>query len=391
MRRGRLFIFLALILVVGLVVVYFFMQRFQSAGIGTPSVQATPTVIPTVNVVVVTQHVSRGQLISDSVLGTVPYQRDLFIEGMVTDKTEVVGKRAKLDLEAGFVLTQNMFTATPDLSTIGSDTALMIPRGMVSISIPIDRLSSVTFAPQRGDHVNVIITMLFVDLDANFQSILPNGSGNVLANGKSVLIGPQQSSSTSSSNTPSQGSTLTNADTLSTLSNQSVPGGGVVGRTELDPSYNTPFYVVPSEKQRSRLVSQTLIQDVIVLQMGDFPAEQQKVTPTPVEGAGPTPTPEPNTANLQATTTAPDVITLIVTPQDAVTLNYLIYSGAKLTLVLRGSGDDTRVQTEAVTLQFLMDQYKVPVPAKLPYGLEPRIDNLDAPSKLFQPTATPRP
>ena len=163
----------------------------------------------------------------------------------------------------------------------------------------------------------------------------------------------------------------------------------MVGRTELDPSYDTPFYVVPSEKQRSRLVSQTLIQDVIVLQMGDFPVEAPKVTPTAVEAAGPTPTPEPNKTNLA--TTAPDIITLIVTPQDAVTLNYLIYSGAKLTLVLRGSGDDTRVQTEAVTLQFLMDQYKVPIPAKLPYGLEPRIDNLDAPSMLFQPTATPRP
>ena len=239
--------------------------------------------------------------------------------------------------------------------------------------------------------MNVIATLLFIDLDANFQSILPNGSANVLASGKSVLIGPQQSSS--SQETSNQGVTLTNGDTISTLSNQSVPGGGLVGRTELDPNYDKPFYVVPSEKQRSRLVSQTLIQDVIVLQMGDFPSEAPKVTPTPVEGAQPTPTPEPNKANqaAQATMTAPDVITLIVTPQDAVTLNYLIYSGAKLTLVLRGSGDDTRVQTEAVTLQFLMDQYKVPIPAKLPYGLEPRIDNLDAPSKLFQPAATPRP
>jgi hypothetical protein len=25
-----------------------------------------------------------------------------------------------------------------------------------------------------------------------------------------------------------------------------------------------------------------------------------------------------------------------------------------------------------VTLQFIMDQYKIPVPAKLPYGTEPR-------------------
>jgi Flp pilus assembly protein CpaB len=390
MRRGRLFLFLAFLVVVGLVVVYFFMQRMQTAGITPPSAQITPTAIPTVEVVVITQHVNRGELISDSVLGTVPYQRDLFIEGMVTNKADVVGKRAKLDLEAGFVVTQNMFTDTPDLATIGSDAALMIPRGMVSISIPIDRLSSVTFAPSRGDHVNVIATMLFVDLDANFQSILPNGSANVLASGKTVLIGPQQASS---SDAPSnQGVTLTNGDTISTLSNQSVPYGGPVGRTELDPNYNTPFYVVPSEKQRARLVSQTLIQDVIVLQMGDFTKETPKVTQVAEEGAAPTPTPEPSTSNLVAASeTPPDVITLIVTPQDAVTLNYLIYSGAKLTLVLRGSGDDTRVQTEAVTLQFLMDQYKVPIPAKLPYGLEPRIDDLSVPAQYFQPTATPRP
>lgn len=386
MRRGRGFLFLALILVIGLVAVYFFMQRFQAGGITPPVAQVTPTTVPTVDVVVVTQHVSRGQLINDNVLGVVPYQRDLFIEGMITNKADVIGKRAKLDLEAGFVVTQNMFTSTPDLSAVGSDSALMIPRGMVSISIPINRLSSVTYAPQRGDHVNVISTMLFVDLDANFQTILPNGSANVLASGKSVLIGPQQDSS-------SKSVSLTNADTLSTLSNQTVPYGGPMGRTELDPSYETPFYVVPSERQRSRLVSQTLIQDVIVLQMGDFPSETPKTTPVAAETANPTPTARPNASNqtVAVTPAPPDVITLIVTPQDAVTLNYLIYSGAKLTLVLRGSGDDTRVQTEAVTLQFLMDQYKVPIPAKLPYGLEPRVDTLDTTAKYFQPTATPTP
>jgi pilus assembly protein CpaB len=386
MRRGRLLIFLALIIVLALIVVYFVMQRFPTTG-NIVTARLTPTAVPTVEVVVITQHVNRGQVINDTVLGAVPYQRDLFIEGMVTNKADVLGKRAKLDLEAGFVVTKNMFTDTPDLSTSGSDAALMIPRGMVSLSIPIDRLSSVTFAPQRGDHVNVIATLLFVDLDGNFQTILPNGSAGVLAAGKTVLIGPQQ-------DTTNQTAALTNGDTISTLSNQSVPSGSPVGRAEIDSSFAQPFYVIPSEKQRPRLVSQTLIQDVIVLQMGDFPAENQAATPVPAEAPTPTATPAPGQANQAAavkTSAGPDVITLIVSPQDAVTLNYLIYSGARLTLALRGNGDDTRVQTEAVTLQFLMDQYKVPIPAKLPYGFEPRIDALNVPSSLSKPSTTPQP
>jgi pilus assembly protein CpaB len=72
-----------------------------------------------------------------------------------------------------------------------------------------------------------------------------------------------------------------------------------------------------------------------------------------------------------------------------VTLNYLIYSGAQLTLALRSAGDDTRVQTEAATLDFLLTQYNVPVPVKLPYGLEPRIDELASPQLPNDAVATP--
>jgi len=75
----------------------------------------------------------------------------------------------------------------------------------------------------------------------------------------------------------------------------------------------------------------------------------------------------------------PDLITIIVTPQDAVTLNYLLYSGAELTLALRASGDDSVISTEAATLQFMLDVYSIPVPAKLPYGTTPRIEELVPP------------
>jgi hypothetical protein len=40
------------------------------------------------------------------------------------------------------------------------------------------------------------------------------------------------------------------------------------------------YYSVPSEKQRPRLVSQALIQDAIVLQVGDFPLPEDEVQPT---------------------------------------------------------------------------------------------------------------
>ena len=75
----------------------------------------------------------------------------------------------------------------------------------------------------------------------------------------------------------------------------------------------------------------------------------------------------------------PDVITLVVSPQDAITLNYLILNGAELSLAMRPAEDSSTTDTEAVTLQFLLDQYNIFVPAKQPYGLEPRIDDLSFP------------
>jgi pilus assembly protein CpaB len=72
----------------------------------------------------------------------------------------------------------------------------------------------------------------------------------------------------------------------------------------------------------------------------------------------------------------PDIVTLMVSQQDAVTLTYLVYTGAKFTLTLRGAGDQSRIETEAATLQYVLSQYAIPVPAKLPYALQPRIDEL---------------
>ncbi len=380
MRRSRIFIYLALILIVGAAALYLVYTKMLTPKVPTssttpPTITPTPVVLTT-DVVVVTQHISRADVISADQVGFVPIQTDLVISGMFTDPKDVIGKIARLDLDSGIILMSNMITdSANNLAAVGSDWALQIPKGKVAISIPINRLSSVSYAPQRGDHVNVIVTLMFVDLDPNYQTILPNHSAVVVAPGPAAQGAP--------ANLTAQ-----------------INGGGAgstQGRVEVDTALNSPLYLIPSEPQRARMVSQTLIRDVLVLHVGSFPVidETAKPTATPVATEVSTQPPGQGQAP-QPTATAvvpklPDVITLIVSPQDAVTLNYLVYSGAKLTLALRSPTDDNTDATEAVTLQFLLDRYGIPLPLKLPYGINPRVDTLSGPALPNDVLTTPAP
>jgi len=374
MRRGRIFFLLALIIVIGVALIYLAYSRGlifpQPSGtdqaINAAEYTATPQ--PTEKVVVITQRVQRGDTITADKLELIDYPMDLVLPIMYKDINQVAGKLARYTMDPYTVITSALVTDSPDTEQ-GSDDALFISPGMVAVSIPITRLSSVSYAPQRGDHVNVIVTMLFVDLDTDWQTKLPNWTGNVIGPGN---VGVTEG-----------GGTIT-SETLTTLLAQPFRGASEQGRPYNDPAMNQTFYILPSEAQRPRLVSQTLIQNVIVLQMGNFltPAEKAALEATQ---PAPTATPEPGSEQAQqqqaaATPTPmpapPDVITLIVSPQDAVTLNYLVYGGAQLTLVLRNPRDAAVVGTEAVTLSYLLDQYSIPIPVKLPYGLEPAVTAL---------------
>lgn len=397
MRKGRVFFIIALILVLGLAAVALFYFRGLPSSTGESATETVEApVVDMVEVIVITQQTPRGYLLNETVLGTIEIPREMLIEGYFTDMAAVVGRQARVDLDSNMLLTSSMVVDSPDqLSATGSLAALSIPRGMVAISIPINRLTSVSYAPQPGDHVNVIATLLILDLDTDFQSATPNRNAAVLGAGPGVVVGAE---------TETDISVDANTD-LSKVTAQTIGAGptSVIGRTAIDPLLEQTLYVVPSESQRPRLVSQTLLQDAIVLGVGDFPLTdetQEEPTPTPelppVEG-DPESTVDysseyPVEAELvKAEPKLPDLITLIVNPQDAVTLNYLVYAGAQLTLALRPSGDDTRVQTEATTFDFLLTQYNIPVPVKLPYGMEPRVDDLLPPELPNDVVPTPEP
>jgi len=397
MRKGRVFFIIALILVLGLAAVALFYFRGLPSSTGESATETVEApVVDMVEVIVITQQTPRGYLLNETVLGTIEIPREMLIEGYFTDMAAVVGRQARVDLDSNMLLTSSMVVDSPDqLSATGSLAALSIPRGMVAISIPINRLTSVSYAPQPGDHVNVIATLLILDLDTDFQSATPNRNAAVLGAGPGVVVGAE---------TETDISVDANTD-LSKVTAQTIGAGptSVIGRTAIDPLLEQTLYVVPSESQRPRLVSQTLLQDAIVLGVGDFPLTdetQEEPTPTPelppVEG-DPESTVDysseyPVEAELvKAEPKLPDLITLIVNPQDAVTLNYLVYAGAQLTLALRPSGDDTRVQTEATTFDFLLTQYNIPVPVRLPYGMEPRVDDLLPPELPNDVVPTPEP
>ncbi len=348
-RSGRIIIIISLILILMVVLVYVIMGR-SSTPTNVAVQLATPTPSEQMGqIVITTQRVSRGATLSESVLTVVPYPKKDIIEGVFyTDMKMVIGKRARFDMEAQLPVTKNLLV---DEQQAYSLAAFNIPRGMVAISIPMGKLSSVAYALENGDHVNVIASLLLVDIDPAFQSSLPN---LVDLNILSALTGQ----------TPS-GQKKEDGQQAPQISQF------LQGRAEMDPGIGKPIYVIPSEKQRPRLVSQTLIQDAMVLHVGEFSLEKPK--------AGPTPTPQPQQGSTPPPPPPkPDVVTLVVSPQDAITLNYLMLAGARLNLVLRSAGDDERSKTEAVTLQFILDQYNIPNPAKLPYGLEPRLNEFPA-------------
>jgi Flp pilus assembly protein CpaB len=331
MRMGRTILIAAVVLLAVIVV----LNVVLGGGGGEEA-----EVPATTNVVMALQPIGRGEVINAERLRLIAYPTEELIPGLMFESVDdVVGKFALYDLNQGVIITKNMVVDNAYLiPSLETSVALMIPKEWVAVSIPINRFSSVSYGLQRGDHVNLIVSMLFVDLDTEFQTRLPNQTGDVLSPGP-----------------PDARSYLT-AD---------VTGDTRMGRAYLDDALNQPFFLEPSEATpRPRLVTQTLIQDVVVLHVGDF-----FEPPPQTNEEGP----------MTATSPYPTNVTIIVSPQDAVTLNYLMLTGARLSMALRPPNDESQILSEAVTLDYLLSRYAIPFPSRLPYGLEPRVDELILP------------
>jgi pilus assembly protein CpaB len=369
MRRGRIFIYLALIVVIAVAALAFFL--WTRSRTNRPSTTGTQATAQTRYVEIVTagQNIYPGAPITEDMLSSVQIPEDKLVEGELTNMSDLVNKYARIQIAQGVIITTSMLSDTPgSVNLPGSSWAPFIPQGLTAVAIPMTRLSSVAFGIRDGDYVNIIVTMLLVDIDPSYQSALPNITAGVVSPGPS-----------------DKGILLTG----------SIASGGDasrVGRTELDDVLKQPFYVVPSESQRPRMVTQMIMQNIQVLHVGSFPLPGETVSDqlnaaAPSTSATPTPL-----AGGTSGTTKPDIITLMVTPQDAVTLTYLIFNGSQITFTLRNPNDQkSSAQPEAANLEYLLTQYNIPIPAKLPYSVEPRINQITQPHLSNDVTPTPHP
>lgn len=303
-----------------------------------------PTVVVgTKEIVVAAQNIPRGMLITENLeAGAVvlkSWPEDLAPPGVVLDLDAVYGRIARVDIMRNMPILESMLTDDAgDLVTVGSDIAMLIPEGRVAYAMPVSRYSSLAWALQPGDHVDVMFSLLVADLDEEFQTLTPN-----------------------------------TAACMGTLAEGEECQDGILGRIEVLPN-GMVVNVVPNEVQRPRLVTQLTVQDAVVLQVGDWvdpkdaaaeedaeveeqPEEQQ------VEGEQ-VPPPPPLSDRVEP-------LTLAVTRQDAMVLDYAQAIGARVNLVLRRAGDEQGVTTESITLQYLMDRFVIELPPKLPYGVTP--------------------
>ncbi|NOG51468.1 MAG: hypothetical protein HND48_20130 [Chloroflexi bacterium] len=226
------------------------------------------------------------------------------------------------------------------------------------VALPMDRLTSAAYALQPGDRVDIITSLLFVDIDEEFQSALPNDiriiSVEAVENGGvryNVLA-------------PVDGRT----DSLP------VPLGNV-GISQL------PVIIAPSEDPRPRLVTQMTIQDALVVNVGDFPRNGRlfRASSASAPEAAPTPAPAP-VGGTNATPTPlpprPDIVAIAVSPQEAVVLAYYVEAKIPITFALRPANETGIASVRQVDLDYIMDQYRIVLPRKLPYSIEPAIRSI---------------
>jgi pilus assembly protein CpaB len=363
MRGGRLLLIIGGILIIGALTVgiIFWLQGQRTpeepeviGGEETPAPQ-----VSTVDIVVAAQHLPAGTEITEAMtrgeapaVTLKPWPENVLPSGYISRIEDVIGRRTRVEMAREQPIQASML-----MEPTAANASLQIPEGRVAYALPVARYSSVAWALQPGDHVDMIISLLLVDLDEEFQTIAPN-----------------------------QGSCLSPSDDLACAGM-----GGPVGRLEVMPN-GWLVNLTPGETQRARLVTQLTVQNALVLRVGDWPTTvkvaETEATPTADEATVP-----PDTEPVEPILPTYAPLTLAVGRQDAMVLDYAQLTGAHITFVLRRLGDEGQVSTDSVTLQYLMDRFNIEMPVKLPYGVDPRVQALEGiniqEATTYQPESQP--
>jgi len=313
----------------------------------SPTPPATITPMPMVELVIAVQQIPRGFTIPPNAVTTRPWPEVSAPASAIFNLESVIGKKARTDIfREQPILTNMLVDDLANLANVGSDAAAVLPNNRVAVAIPMDRITSVAYAIQPGDRVDVMVTLLFVNVDPVFQTIEPN---------------------TVTLQNVTTGETQTGIEGYERQGSQQQFGENVFREI-----------VGPSERQRPRMVTQRTVQEALVVWVGDFPISGRLFFVVP----SPTPVPtvdESGNANARGDATErptaipprPDIITLAVSPQDAVVLTWMMEARLPLTFALRSATSTSQVPTDPVNLQYITETFRIDIPGNLDYSIEP--------------------
>ncbi|MBN1890197.1 MAG: Flp pilus assembly protein CpaB [Thermoflexales bacterium] len=329
--RGRtlLLVGVVVLLIAALAVVFMLRQGGDDGEVALEPV-GTPTP-STTQIVVAIQDIPRGEQVMSGTVDLADWPIGRVPAGAMVSVDKAMGQYVRFDLPSGVPILPGMLAATLGELAGVSDLPLKILPGKVAVALPVSRLSSVAYALMPGDHVDVLASFWVIGLDEEFQSELQNNM---------ILIVPAKE------------------EEINFV--QFNPGG-----REGSPLFGYGTLEHPSGKQYPRVVSQLTVQNAVVLGVGDWLSQ-----------GAPAATPVPQGGQSQQTEetgpSGPDIVTLIVDPQDALVIKFLRETGAVIDLALRSAGDkEGQFSTEAVTIQYMFTRFQMAEPPKLPYGVVP--------------------
>lgn len=302
MRRGRLLILLGLILALGTAAVVFLLLQ-STAPTGEPEIER-------VDVVYAMQPIAEDSPVDlEGQLGIKKVPKEGLSESVVRDLQETQGMLATVPIEQGDVIYANMLQ-TPEEQMQKAKLGKLVEVGYVAVAFPINELSSVSYGIQPGDHVDILMTFPFIDIDPETQIREP-------------LCPPVCP----------------------------VPGGAEAESLEASGSGQLP-----------RLAAQLTVQNAEVLGVGRWNYKETAVQEQQAQARDPDapPPPEP----------PPEYITLMLEPQDALVLKLAREYNASIDLGVRAEDDGQPFATQQVTLDYILTRFGISLPPKQPYTIE---------------------
>jgi pilus assembly protein CpaB len=302
MRRGRLLILLGLILALGTAAVVFFLLQ-STTPTGEPEIER-------VDVVYAMQPIAEDSPVDlEGQLGIKKVPKEGLSESVVLDLRETQGMLAAVPIEQGDVIYANMLQ-TPEEQMQKARLGKLVEVGYVAVAFPINELSSVSYGIQPGDHVDILMTFPFIDIDQETQIREP-------------LCPPV------------------------------CPGaGGVEAESQ----------AAAGSGQHPRLAAQLTVQNAEVLGVGRWNYKETAVQEQQAQSRDPDAPPPPEKP--------PEYITLMLEPQDALVLKLAREYNASIDLGVRAEDDGQPFATQQVTLDYILTRFGVSLPPKQPYTIE---------------------